>query len=170
VDAAGRVLVDGVHFHKGARMDIYALFGHDVLILDAASQPLRRFLTDLPAHTAPAVRMLGTLRHLDSQAPTFDELEIAMRFDTIVGTGAQLAALTGLTDADAALDAIHARMPGAHLRAAVAVLPDVILVVDREGRARVSARNADTPTVIARVAALMATHAPVTLLGGADAT
>lgn len=165
LDASGQVLSHGVGLHKGARMNIYELFSHDVLILDAVDQPLRRFLTDLPAHTAPAVRLLGTLRRLDVRTPTPDELDIAMRFDTIVGTAAQLAVLAGEPDAWAALDAIHARMPGAHLRAAVAVLSNAILVVDRAGRAEVTAQRAGPPTVAASVAALMAAHVPITRLG-----
>jgi len=119
---------------KGAMMDIYDLFGHDVLILDFADQPLRRFLIDLPAHTKPDVRMLGTLAHLDRQAPSSDEFEIAMRYDAIVGTPGQYARLTGEVVPSDALSRIEARMPGTHLRAAVLVSNNALHVVSREER------------------------------------
>lgn len=122
---------DGV-IRKGARMDIYDLFGHDVLVLDFADQPLRRFLTDLPAHTKPDVRMLGTLRHLDTQPPTSDELEIAMRYDTFTGTPGQFMRLTGAASPGEALARIDARMPGTHLRSAVMIGPDAVDIVARD--------------------------------------
>lgn len=150
----------GASIDKHARMDIYDLFGHDVLILDAADQPLRRFLTDLPAHTAPAVRMLGTLRHLDWRKPTADELAIAMRLDTVIGTAAQLATLTG---DEAPLDRTREAMPGTHLRAAVAILPDAVQAIDRERQVRVEMANAERyfPDIVAASALLMGRHAPI---------
>jgi ribokinase len=108
----------GAAIRKGDPLDIDTLFGQDVLVLDVADHPLRRFLTDLPAHTQPAVRMLGTLTYLvDSGEP--DELDVALRFDTLVGNEREYESLTGTTDPDAAIQAVQARMPGANLRTAV---------------------------------------------------
>ena len=49
----------GAHIVKGDRIDIGGVFDHDVVVLDVADAPLRRFLTDLPAHTAPRATSLG---------------------------------------------------------------------------------------------------------------
>ena len=51
----------GPHLQLGHQIDIDALFGADLTVLDSPDLPLRRFLTDLPAHTRPAARLLGTL-------------------------------------------------------------------------------------------------------------
>lgn len=125
---------EGIGIENGAVMDIYDLFGHDALVLDARDQRLRRFLSDLPAHTNGNVRMIGTLRHLDWQEPTTDELEIAMRFDAIVGTDAQYEKLTGQSMATDALGDIYDRMPGMHLRAAAAITSDGLELIAREDR------------------------------------
>ncbi len=119
---------------RGARMDIYALFGHDALVLDTRDQPLRRLISDLPAHTNGAVRMVSTLSHLDLQPATDDELEIALRFDAVVGTPSQLTALTGQDDPADALGDLFDMMPGAHLRAAIAVTPDGLQIISRDQR------------------------------------
>lgn len=131
-DIAGRT--PGPGMTRGAQMDIYALFGHDALILDTRDQPLRRLISDLPAHTNGAVRMISTLSHLDTQPPTDDELEIALRFDAVVGTPAQLEALTSQEDPADALGDLFDMMPGAHLRAAIAITPDGIQIVSRDQR------------------------------------
>jgi ribokinase len=108
----------GAAIRKGDPIDIDTWFGQDLLVLDVADAPLRRFLTDLPAHTRPAVRMLGTLTYLvDSGEP--DEMEVALRYDTLVGNEREFESLTGTNDPDDALDAIVDRMPGANLRTAV---------------------------------------------------
>jgi hypothetical protein len=125
---------DGIGIKKGAIMDIYGLFGHDSLVLDVRDQSLRRFLSDLPAHTDGNVRMVGTLGHLDWNEPSVDEMEIALRFDAIVGTAAQYAKLTGCSTPTDALGDIFDRMPGAHLRAAAAITPDGLELIAREDR------------------------------------
>jgi hypothetical protein len=135
-DEHGRIVdrVPGVGIRRGAKMDVYALFGHDALVLETMDQPLRRFISDLPAHTDGTVRMVGALTHLDMQQPTEDELEIALRFDAVVGTPSQLRALTGQEVPSDALGDLFDLMPGAHLRAAVAITPDGIEIVARDGR------------------------------------
>lgn len=124
----------GVPMAKDAVLDIYDLFGHDTLIIDLNDQSMRHFLIDLPAHTDGKVRMLTTLGHLDHMDPRSDELEIAMRCDTIVGTEAQFARLTGESVASDALGLIFEQMPLTHLRAAVAVTNDGIEIIARDTR------------------------------------
>lgn len=124
----------GAGLARGAKMDIYALFGHDALVLDTLDQPLRRLISDLPAHTNGAVRMVTSLSHLDIQEATDDELEIALRFDAIVGTPSQLEALTGQASPSDALGDLFDHMPGAHLRAAIAITPDGLQIVARDQR------------------------------------
>ena len=108
----------GAAIRKGDPLDISRLFGQDVLVLDIADHPLRRFLTDLPAHSLPAVRMMGTLTYLvDSGEP--DELDVALRFDTLIGNEREFQHLTGQSSPRAAFDFIQQRMPGVNLRTAV---------------------------------------------------
>lgn len=108
----------GAQLVKGDRLDISAIFGHDVVLLDLDDVPLRRFLLDLPAHTLPRTTLLGTLTAL-ADAATEDALDLALRHDVIVGASRELATLTGIPNLDAALAAVTARMPGNTLRAAI---------------------------------------------------
>lgn len=164
----------GVGIQKGAVMDIYDLFGHDALVLDARDQSLRRFLSDLPAHTDGNVRLLGTLSHLDWQEPSADEMEIAMRFDAIVGTPAQYEKLTGQATPTDALGDIYDLMPGTHLRAAAAITPDGLEVIAREDRVIRPVQHAVPdlllPQVVAGIAWGLAHHAEwdVTATAAAD--
>lgn len=153
----------GVLMTKGGVMDIYALFGHDTLIVDSLDQSLRQFLIDLPAHTDGNVRMLTTLRHLDNIEPQSDELEIAMRTDTIVGTEEQFAKLTGEDRASNALGLIFEKMPLTHLRAAVAITPGGLEIIARDTRVLKPVQDAVptllVPQVVAGIAWGMATRA-----------
>lgn len=148
---------------KGGVMDIYALFGHSALVVDLYDQSLRSFLIDLPAHTDGTVRMLTTLDHLDYLEPQADELDIAMRCDTIVGTEAQFASLTGEASANDALGLIFERMPLTHLRAAVAITNDGLQIVSRDARVLKPVRDAIpallVPQTVAGIAWGMANHA-----------
>jgi sugar/nucleoside kinase (ribokinase family) len=141
---------------RGALMDIYELFGHDAMVLDTYDQPLRRFISDLPAHTNGAVRMISPLSHLDVAQPTEDELEIALRFDTVVGTPSQLEALTGQASPTEALADLFDVMPGAHLRSAVAVTPDGLEIVSREGRVLRPIQDAVPDLLVPQVVAAVA--------------
>lgn len=108
----------GAMLVKGDRLDIANLFGHDVVLLDIADMPLLRFLTDLPAHTRPDARLLGTMTYLvDPGAP--DALEIALRFDTLVGNQRQYMVITGQDTDEGALQHVRTRMRGANLRTAI---------------------------------------------------
>lgn len=109
---------EGAAIRKGDRLDIARLFDHDVVILDMTDEPLRRFLTDLPAHTRPDVRLLGPITHLvDNNEP--DAIEIAFRFDTIVGAELEFLRLLGLDRANTIPSEVQRRMPGSNLRAAI---------------------------------------------------
>ncbi len=107
----------GATLRKGDRIDIYALFAHDVVILDFTDMPLLRFLTDLPAHFAPRTRLLGTLNYVADPAIP-DRMELALRHDCIVGAEHDLLLLTGLDDPEAAISLLQRSMIGSNLRAA----------------------------------------------------
>lgn len=154
---------EGVLMTKGGVMDIYALFGHDALVIDLLNQPLRHFLIDLPAHTDGNVRMLTTLSHLDHLAPRADELEVAMRCDTIVGTETQFARLTGEEKASDALGLVFERMPLSHLRTAVAITQGGLEIIARDTRVLKPVQDAIPnlllPQVVAGIAWGMANRA-----------
>ena len=113
-----------VYWHKGARLvrgdrlHITGIFGQDVVLLDVDDAPLRRFLVDLPAHTLPTARILGTLGYLVDPTES-DAFEIALRYDVLVGNRRELLALTGKSSLDDAISYVQAAMPGANLRAGV---------------------------------------------------
>ncbi len=108
----------GAHLVRGDRLDIPALFGHDVVLLDVADVPLRRFLLDLPAHTLPRTRLLGPLTFLADPALP-DALDLVLRHDVVVGNERELLAVTGTWAIADAITALQSRMPGANLRACV---------------------------------------------------
>ena len=152
---------DPTPIRLGDTLDIWGLFAHDLVILDADDAPLRAFLTDLPAHTAPGVRMLGTLDYLTGAAPA-REREIALRFDAIAGTVDQARALFGppaaSLDAISVANAIGAMMRGANLRAA-AILEGQTLAVAALDEPPVSIAvpgDASRAHVIAAIAVTMA--------------
>ena len=153
----------GALMTKGGVMDIYALFGHDTLIVDLLDQSLRHFLIDLPAHTDGNVRMLTTLRHLDHAEPRADDLEVAMRTEPIVGTEEQFAKLTGEDRASNALGLIFEQMPLTHLRAAVAITSGGLEIIARDARVLKPVQDAVpallVPQVVAGIAWGMANHA-----------
>ncbi len=111
----------GAAIRKGDRIDIRAIFDHDVVVLDMADEPLRRFLTDLPAHTRPDVRLLGPITYIvDNGEP--DAVEVAFRFDTITGTRAQYFDLLDVGSEGELIDVAQHRMSGSQLRCAVVTL------------------------------------------------
>ena len=133
----------GAMLVKGDRLDIAALFGHDVVLLDVADMPLLHFLTDLPAHTRPDTRLLGTMTYLaDPGAP--DALEIALRFDTLVGNQRQYKLITGADSDEGALQHIRTRMRGANLRTAIQTRgPDGCRIVTHDEEWTISAFPTD---------------------------
>ena len=108
-------------WHKGAQvtrgdtLDIDRLFSADIAVIDTDDLPLRRFLTDLPAHTFPHARLLGPLTFL-SEADAPDKVEIVLRHDVVVGNEREFRELSGLDDSDAALDWVRNRLLGSTCR------------------------------------------------------
>jgi ribokinase len=80
--------------------------------------PLRRFLSDLPAHTRPNARLLGPLTFL-SDVGANDAVEVALRHDVVVGNEREFRELTGQPDPDAALGCMRARLRGSNARLVV---------------------------------------------------
>ncbi len=111
----------GAQIVRGDRLDIAALFDHDVVLLDVADAPLRRFLTDLPAHTLPRTRLVAPLNHV-VHAGLSDALEVALRHDVLIGTEQQVRALAGADTLEAAVVAIQAHMRGSNLRSLITFL------------------------------------------------
>ena len=108
----------GAQLVRGDQLDISALFGGDVLVLDVADISLRRFLLDLPAHTVPTTRLLGPLTHLAHKSLT-DAFDLALRHDVIVSNEPDLLDVTGTWTLSDATSAVQHRMRGENLRAAL---------------------------------------------------
>jgi sugar/nucleoside kinase (ribokinase family) len=108
----------GAQLVRGDQLDIARLFGGDVLVLDVADVPLRRFLLDLPAHTIPTTRILGPLRYLAHEGLP-DAFDLALRHDVIVGNEPDLLVVTGTWTLSDATAALQHRMRGENLRAAL---------------------------------------------------
>lgn len=108
----------GARIAKGDMLDIPAIFGHDLVLLDVDDMPLRRFLTDLPAHTLPGARLLGTMTY-SSDPAIADRFDVMLRHDTVVGNEQEALRITGEPTFDAAVCRIQQGMIGANLRAAV---------------------------------------------------
>lgn len=105
----------GARIAKGDRVDVDRLFAGDIVILDTDDLPLRRFLSDLPAHTRPRARLICPLTYLaDVDAP--DALQVALRHDVVVGNEREYRELTGQPDADAALAALRSCLRGSNAR------------------------------------------------------
>lgn len=111
----------GAQIVRGDRLDIAALFDHDVVLLDVADAPLRRFLTDLPAHTLPRTRLVAPLTDLVREDLS-DALEVALRHDVLIGTERQVRALVRAETLDEAVMTIQLQMRGNNLRSLVIFL------------------------------------------------
>ena len=105
----------GARIAKGDRLAVDRLFASDVLILDTDDLPLRRFLSDLPAHTRPSARLLGPLSYL-ADVGADDAIEIALRHDIVVGNEREYTELTGIGDSEHALASLCARLRGSNAR------------------------------------------------------
>ena len=106
----------GARLERGDRLDISSIFDHDVVLVDVASASLRRWLTDLPAHTSPRSKLLGTLTYIaGSEEP--DGLDVALRHDVIVGSEREARLLTTRATLDGTVRTIQAEMLGANVRA-----------------------------------------------------
>ncbi|MGH2535014.1 MAG: carbohydrate kinase family protein [Thermomicrobiales bacterium] len=106
----------GARLVRGDRLDVTAIFAHDLVIIDTDDLPLRRFLVDLPAHTAPRARLLGTLTYLSDSGAT-DALTVALGHDAVVGNERELCQIVGLQDFEGALIRMQQAMRTSNLRA-----------------------------------------------------
>jgi len=126
----------GATLTRGDRIDIAALFARAVVYLDVYDMPLRRFLLDLPAHTMPATRLLGSLTSITHNLPS-DAFDLLMRHDVVVGDANELMAVTGTTSLEFAIALVRARMRGENLRAAAVTLAEagsLAFTVDQDWR------------------------------------
>lgn len=108
----------GPSLTRGDRIDVDRLFRADLTVIDAPDVELVRFLTDLPAHTFPKARLLGTLSYL-ADVVARDTVEVACRFDVLVGNEREYCLATGESTPESALQSVASRMPGTNLRTAV---------------------------------------------------
>jgi ribokinase len=122
----------GPRLVRGDRLDIYEIFSHDLVLLDLDDFALRQFLVDLPAHTVPTTRLLGTLTGLmDASEP--ERLRVALAHDAIVATEPEFLALTGGT-LDAGLTQFHQAMRISNLRAAIVPQPNGTIILTPAAR------------------------------------
>lgn len=129
----------GAQLLRHDRLDIAALFGGDVLVLDVGDVSLRRLLLDLPAHTVPTCRLLGPLTYL-ANGDLPDAFELALRHDVIVTNERDLLDVAGAWSLADAITALQHDMPGKTLRAALITLgPEGCYVVTERESKRVPA-------------------------------
>jgi ribokinase len=138
----------GASIGMGDTVDIATLFDHDVVVLDMADEPLRRFLTDLPAHTRPDVRLLGPITYIVDNAEA-DAVEVAFRFDTITGTARQYFDLMNVESEGELIETIQHRMRGNNLRASAVTLGmDGCLWITRDAHGYIDGFRVDTRDTI----------------------
>jgi ribokinase len=105
----------GARIARGARLDIDALFGNDIVLLDVADLSLYRFLVDLPVHTKPNAQLLGTLTYL-AGAPELALSDILPRLDAVVGSARDAMAVTNTSSLAEALACLQNLVRGSNLR------------------------------------------------------
>jgi ribokinase len=106
------------HLGRGDRIDIERLFSADVTVIDCIDLDVRRFLVDLPTHTRPAARLIGTLTYL-AGVDASDKVDIGIRHDILIGNEREYRELFELDCPEEVLETIQRRMPGSNLRIAV---------------------------------------------------
>jgi ribokinase len=124
---------------RGETIDIEGLFGADVCLIDTDDMALFRFLADLPVHTLPNAKLVGTLSYLSaSHATAFSD--ILPRLDGFVGSRRDAGRIWGETKLPALVRAIQRTMWGSNLRCAAitdgargayGLLPDEVLHVQK---------------------------------------
>jgi ribokinase len=107
----------GARLRMGDPLPINEFFEHELVILDVDDERLRRFIVDLPMHVSPRTRILGTLTYLP-ELPPREALDIALRYNYLVGNERELRYVTRTDATDQALASLRARMPSADLRLA----------------------------------------------------
>lgn len=108
----------GAALARGDKLDITGLFDQDVLVLDMADAGLRRWLLDLPAHTQPRARLLGTMAYL-AHSDLVDAFALLLRHDVVVGNSKEVMTITGTWTLSDAETALQRRMRGENLRVAI---------------------------------------------------
>lgn len=129
----------GAALVRGDRLDITSLFDQDVLVLDMADAGLRRWLLDLPAHTQPRARLLGTMNYL-ANPDLVDAFTLLLRHDVVVGNIKEVLAITGTWTLSDAETALQRRMRGENLRVAIITSGPVgCRVITEDQRVRIPA-------------------------------
>ena len=113
-------LKQGARPSLGATLDIDSLFSDSICLVDVDDLSLFRFLVDLPVHTHPTARLLGTMTYL-AEHPGKATDEILQRLDAVVGSDRDIVALTGTSTLNAALWKIQHLMCGSNLRFAAII-------------------------------------------------
>jgi sugar/nucleoside kinase (ribokinase family) len=146
-------VVQGPRLVRGDRLDIHAIFGHDLVLLDLDDFALRQFLVDLPAHTVPTTRLLGTLTHIAESSP--EHLRVALAHDALVGTESEFLTLTAASMVDEGLSAFQQAMRVSNLRAAILLRPTGTTILTPAARSDI-ASAVQQPTSPPAHAALLA--------------
>jgi sugar/nucleoside kinase (ribokinase family) len=117
----------GARIAKGDRIDIDALFTTDLALIDVDDLALYRFLADLPVHTNPNAKLLGTLGYL-AESPEAAMREIVPRLDVVAGSSRDAMAITETASPSAAAGELQDLITGSNLRMA-ALIDDELSVV-----------------------------------------
>ncbi len=149
VSGAGHGVDRTIYWHQGARLKhgdslpLAELFAHDLVILDVDDSRLRRFIVDLPTHTSPWTRFLGSLTYLVEMSPR-EGLEIALRHDYLAGNQRELLYVTGCDDIHAAIREVQQQMIYADLRMfAISMGPAGCILADHQSTTAVPAFDVD---------------------------
>jgi len=123
----------GAHLRLGDPLPLDRVFQARIVVIDVEDQALRQFLLDLPAHIAPRVQLIGPLTHLTA-LPAERALRTAIQHDVLVGSEAELLAVTGCDQLRTAVETLQQWMPlGATRLAAITRGRDgCVLVSERE--------------------------------------
>jgi sugar/nucleoside kinase (ribokinase family) len=143
----------GPRLVRGDRLDIYDIFSHDLVLLDLDDFALRQFLVDLPAHTVPTTRLLGTLTGLTNPSEP-ERLRVALAHDAIVATEPEFLALTGAASLEAGLTQFHQTMRISNLRAAILLRSNGTTILTPAARSEVERSVSLTFSASARAAYL----------------
>jgi ribokinase len=114
----------GARISKGDRIDIDALFATDLALIDVDDLSLYRFLADLPVHTNPNAKLLGTLCYL-VESPEVAMREIVPRLDAVIGTSRDAMAITETGSLAEAAGELQALIAGSNLRIAALIDDDL---------------------------------------------
>jgi len=105
----------------GDMLNIDELFSHDLVIVASRDAALRRFLSDLPVHTFPGVRILS-LVHFREGVIADEKLDDLTRFDVIIGGEpdfARIAPQASGGQCESTIEAMKPVIEGTNVRAVV---------------------------------------------------